>query len=132
MPQINRTTSNREKAMSQNSPTIAGIRKAVETRDAKSLKALYAANAILTIIDTDNPPSKPRTIKGAKDIGNFLDDVYSRDMKHTLDNGIVDGKHLAFVEGCSYPDGTHVIASSMAELGPNGIVKQTTVQAWDS
>ena len=117
--------------MSQNSPTIAGIRKAVETRDAKSLKALYAANATVTIIDTDNPPSKPRTIKGAKDIGSFLDDVYGRDMKHTLDYGVVDGKHLAYLEGCSYPDGTHVIASTTAELGPNGIVKQTIVQAWD-
>lgn len=118
--------------MSQNSPTIAGIRKAVETRDAKSLKALYAANAVLTIIDTDNPPSKPRTIKGAVDIGAFLDDVYSRDMKHTLDSGIVDGKHLAYVEACSYPDGTHVVCSAMAELGPNGIVRQTNVQAWDN
>ena len=118
--------------MSQNSPTIAGIRRAVEARDAKSLKALYAANAILTIIDTDNPPSKPRTIKGAKDIGSFLDDIYARDMKHTLDHGVVDGKYLAYVEGCSYPDGTHVIASTMAELGPTGIVKQMTVQAWDS
>ena len=118
--------------MSQNSPTIAGIRKAVETRDANSLKALYAANAVVTIIDKDNPPSKPRTIKGAKDIGSYLDDVYGRDMKHTIDQGFVDGKHLAFVEGCSYPDGTHVIASTMAELGPNGIVKQTIVQAWDT
>lgn len=118
--------------MSQNAPTIASIRKAIETRDAKSLKSFYAANATLTIIDNDNPPSKPRTINGAKDIGAFLDDVYSRDMKHTLENGIVDGKHLAFVEGCSYPDGTHVVASTMAELGPNGIVKQTIVQAWDS
>ncbi len=118
--------------MSPNTPTIAGIRKAVETRDAKSLKALYAANAVMTIIDMNNPPSKPRTIKGAKDIGIFLDDVYGRDMKHTLDQGFVDGEHLAFVEGCSYPDGTHVIASTTAELGPDGIVKQTTVQAWDS
>jgi SnoaL-like domain len=118
--------------MTQNSPTIAGIRKAVETRDAESLKALYAANAVLTIIDQDNPPSRPRTIKGSRDIGAFLDDVYARDMQHTLDHGIVDGKHLAFVEGCSYPDGIHVIASTMAELGPNGIVKQTTVQAWDN
>jgi hypothetical protein len=52
-------------------------------------------------------------------------------MKHTLDHGVVDGKHLAYLEGCSYPDGTHVIASTTAELGPNGIVKQTIVQAWD-
>ena len=118
--------------MSQNSPTIAGIRKAVETRDAESLKALYATNAIVTIIDTDNPPSKPRTIKGAKEIRSFLDDVYGRDMKHTLEHGVVDGKHLAYVEGCSYPDGTHVVASTMAELGPHGIVNQTIVQAWDN
>lgn len=118
--------------MNQNSPTIADIRKAVETRDAKSLKALYAANAVLTIIDKDNPPGKPRTIKGAKEIGSYLDDVYGRDMKHTLDEGLVDGKHLAFIENCSYPDGTHVIASTMAELGPNGIVRQTNVQAWDN
>ena len=113
-------------------PTIDSLRNAIETRDAKSLASFYADDAVLTIIDSDNPPSKPRTIKGAKDIGSFLDDVYGRDMKHTLENGVVDGKHLAFVEGCSYPDGTHVIASTMAELGPNGIVKQTIVQAWDN
>ena len=118
--------------MGQNSPTIDSIRKAVETRDAKSLKALYAANATLTIIDNDNPPSKPRTLRGAVEIGSYLDDVYSRDMKHTLESGVADSRHLAFIEGCSYPDGTHVIASAMAELGPTGIVKQTVVQAWDN
>ena len=117
--------------MSQSAPTIAAIRQAIETGDAKSLKALYAKDAVLTIIDTDNPPSKPRTITGAKDIGAFLDDVYSRDMKHTLDYGVADAKHLAFVEVCSYADGTRVIASTTAELGTDGIVKQTIVQAWD-
>ena len=118
--------------MSKSAPTIAAIRQAIETSDAKSLKALYAQDAVLTIIDTDNPPSKPRTIRGAKDIGAFLDDVYSRDMKHTLDYGVADGNHLAFVEGCSYADGTRVITSTTAELGADGIVKQTIVQARDS
>ncbi len=113
-------------------PTIEGLRKAVETRDAKSLKTFYADNATITIIDNDNPPSKPRTIKGATAIGEFLDDVYSRDMTHTVNSGLLDGKHLAFVEGCKYADGTRVIASSMAEIGPKGIVHQTVVQAWDS
>jgi hypothetical protein len=121
-----------EIAMSQNQPTISALRKAVESRDAMSLKALYAANAQITVIDTVNPPSKPRIIKGAADIGAYLEDVYSRDMTHTLDSGVVDGTHLAFTEGCRYADGTRVIASVMAELGPDGIVKQTIVQAWDS
>ena len=113
-------------------PTIEGLRKAVESRDSKSLKTYYADNATITIIDSDNPPSKPRTIKGASAIGAFLDDVYSRDMTHTVESGLLDGKHLAFVEGCRYADGTRVIASNMAEIGPKGIVNQTVVQAWDS
>ena len=113
-------------------PTISGLRKAVEARDAASLKSLYAADAIMTIIDNDNPPSRPRTIKGAKDIGEFLDDVCSRDMTHTLDMGMIDGTNLAFVQGCTYSDGTRVIASNTAELGPTGIVRQTVVQAWDN
>ena len=37
--------------MGHSAPTIASIRKAIETRDAESLKALYASNAVLTIIN---------------------------------------------------------------------------------
>jgi hypothetical protein len=118
--------------MNHTTPTIDGLRKAVEARDASSLKSYYADDAVLTIIDSDNPPSKPRMISGAKEIGAFLDDVYSRDMTHTIEMGVLDGKRLAFVQGCRYGDGTRVIASNTAELGPKGIVKQTTVQAWDN
>ena len=118
--------------MNLQAPTITSLRSAVENRDAQSLKSLYADDAVLTIIDSDNPPSRPRTIRGGKEIGEFLDDVYSRDMTHTIESGVMDGNTLAFVQGCRYGDGTRVIASSLAELGPKGIVRQTTVQAWDS
>ncbi|MGQ0485975.1 MAG: nuclear transport factor 2 family protein [Hyphomicrobiales bacterium] len=113
-------------------PTIAGLRRAVETRDAKTLKSFYSGDATMTIIDSDNPPNKPRTLKGAKEIGAFLDDVCSRDMTHTLNDGVIDGGHLAYVEACRYPDGTRVVASNTAELGTHGIKRQTVVQAWDS
>jgi SnoaL-like domain len=113
-------------------PTISSIRKAVVGRDAAGLKAMYAADAEITIIDTVNSPSKPKIIKGAADIGAYFDDVCARDMTHTVDSGVADGMHLAFVEGCRYADGTRVTASAMAELGPGGIVRQTIVQAWDS
>jgi hypothetical protein len=118
--------------MTKTKLTIEGLRKAVETRNAASLKSYYSDDAVLTIIDNDNPPSKPRKISGAKDIGDFLADVCSRDMTHTVDMGMIDGDKLAFVQGCTYSDGTRVIASNTADLGPNGIVRQTTVQAWDS
>ena len=118
--------------MTSVNPTIAGLRRAVETRDAKTLKSFYSGDATMTIIDSDNPPSKPRILKGAKEIGAFLDDVCSRDMTHALDDGVIDGSHLAYVEACRYPDGTRVVASCTAELGPHGIKRQTVVQAWDS
>lgn len=113
-------------------PSIDSLRRAIEGRDAKSLASLYAEDAVLTIIDSDNPPSKPRIIRGAKEIAAFLEDVYSRDMTHSLEMGLIDGSQLAFVQGCRYPDGARVIASNSAEIGERGIVKQTTVQVWDS
>lgn len=112
--------------------TIDELRRAVESRDAVSLKSFYAPDAVVTITDNDNPPSKPRIIRGARDIGAFLDDVCSRDMAHTVDLGVSDGNCIAYVQGCRYSDGTRVMASNTAELGPSGIVRQTIVQAWDS
>lgn len=112
-------------------PTIDNLRRAVERRDAKTLKSFYADDAVLTIIDTDNPPSRPRVLKGAREIGAFLDDVYSRDMTHTVDAGFVADHSLAFVEGCRYADCTRVVASCWADLGAKGIIRETMVQAWD-
>lgn len=118
--------------MTRKKLTISGLRGAVETRDAATLTSYFDDQAVLTIIDSINTPSKPRTITGKREIGAFLDDVCSRDMTHTIDSGIVNGKSLAYVERCQYADGTRVVASNTAEFGPNGIVRQTIVQAWDN
>jgi hypothetical protein len=70
--------------MTQKIPTISGLRIAVEARDSDALNSYYDDNAVLTIIDSINTPSKPQTIKGKGGIGAFLDDVCSRDMTHTI------------------------------------------------
>jgi hypothetical protein len=113
-------------------PTISRLRSAVETRDATSLKSFYASDAVLTIIDNDNPPSRPRRLNGKREIDAFLDDLYGRDMTHRLEFGVADGMALAFVQSCHYGDGTQAVAATAAELSPAGIVRQTTVQAWDN
>ena len=118
--------------MTQKNLSITALGSAVESRDSAALQSYYDDNAELTIIDSINTPSKPRIIKGKKAIGEFLDDVCSRDMTHVIDAGVVDGKMLAYVERCQYADGTRVISSNTAELGLHGIVRQTTVQAWDN
>ncbi len=117
--------------MGQNKPSISALRKAVESRDTAGMKALYAPDAVLTIIDSINQPSRPRVIKGATEIASYIEDVCGRDMTHKLEHGVIDGDKIAFLERCTYPDGVRVVASCTAEFGPGGIVRQTTVQAWD-
>jgi hypothetical protein len=47
--------------MASTVPTNPALRRAVGTRNAKSLNVMLAAHAAVTIIDTGNPPSQPRS-----------------------------------------------------------------------
>ncbi len=118
--------------MGHAAPTVTALRHAVESRDTEGMTALYAKDAVLTIIDTINPPSRPRVIRGAAEIGAYIADICGREMTHEIETGIIEGNRLSFLERCAYPDGVRVIASCTAEFGPEGIRRQTTVQAWDS
>jgi hypothetical protein len=51
---------------------------------------------MLRVIDRNNPPSKPREIKGRAAIDMFWDDMCSRAMTHKVETTIADGDHLAF------------------------------------
>ena len=65
-----------------NAVTGAGIKRAIETRDGRALTNFYADDAVLQIVDRNNPPSKPREVKGKTAIGTFWDDICSRAMTH--------------------------------------------------
>lgn len=111
---------------------IDTLRTAIEGRDAAGLIALYADDAVMRIIDRDNPPSRPRELKGRDAIAAFYDDVCSRAMTHKVENGVSDGRRLAFTQACAYPDGTRVFCSAMIEVADGKIARQTNVQAWDA
>jgi len=111
---------------------IDDLKSAIEGRDAKRLIALYADDAVMRIIDRDNPPSRPRELKGRPAIAAFYDDVCSRAMTHKIENGVSDGRRLAFTQACAYPDGTRVFCSATIELADGRIARQTNVQAWDA
>jgi ketosteroid isomerase-like protein len=107
------------------------LKRAIETRDAKALAALYADDALLRIIDHDNPPSKPRELKGRQAIAAYYDDVCGRAMSHRVESGVTNGQALAFTQACTYPDGAKVFCAAMLEISNGKIVRQTAVQAWD-
>jgi hypothetical protein len=66
---------------------IAALKRAIETRDARTMAAFYADDALLRIIDCDNPPSKPRELAGKGAIVAYYDDVCSRAMTHSMESG---------------------------------------------
>ena len=109
----------------------AAIKKAIEGRDGKLLSSFYTDDALVRVFDRNNPPSKPREIRGRAAISTFWDDICSRALTHKVDTTIADGNNLAFTQACSYPDGTKVFCAAMLELKNGLIARQTVVQAWD-
>ena len=117
--------------MTANAVTGATLKRAIETRDAPALSSFYADDAILHVVDRNNPPSKPRVVRGRPAISTFFDDICSRAMTHEVGSCVAEGNRLAFTQACAYPDGTKVLCLAMVELKGGKIAQQTIVQAWD-
>jgi ketosteroid isomerase-like protein len=119
--------------MSTKTPSVTGaaIKQAIEGRDGRRLASFYADSAVVRVIDRNNPPSKPREVKGKSAIGTFWDDICSRAITHKVETSIAEGGRLAFTQACTYPDGAKVFCMALLELEGGRIARQTVVQAWD-
>jgi ketosteroid isomerase-like protein len=111
--------------------TDGALKQAIESRDGRMLASFYTDDALLRIVDRNNPPSKPREVKGRAAITTFWDDICSRAMTHHVESSIADNNRLAFSQACAYPDGMKVLCFAMCELKGGKIARQTVVQAWD-
>jgi hypothetical protein len=107
------------------------IKSAIEGRDGHMLAGFYSDNALVRVVDRNNPPSRPREIYGKTAIGAFWADICGRAMAHKVDTTIAQGNMLAFTQDCTYPDGAKVLCFSVLELKDGKITKQSLVQAWD-
>jgi ketosteroid isomerase-like protein len=123
---------NANAAVRSSAVTSAEIKRAIETRDAKALSGFYADDALLRVIDCNNPPSRPREVRGKAAISTFWDDICSRAMTHAVETSIADSNRLAFSQACAYPDGMKVFCLAMCDLKGGKIARQTVVQAWDA
>jgi hypothetical protein len=52
--------------MAMNSFAITDLKRAIEGRDGAALAGFYASDAVLRIIDRNNPPSKPNELKARR------------------------------------------------------------------
>ncbi len=114
-----------------NEVTAAAIKRAIEGRNGRMLGSFYADDAVVRVIDRNNPPSKPRVVNGRAAISTFWEDICSRAMTHKVETAIAEGQRLAFTQACAYPDGAKVFCMAMLELKDGKIAAQTVIQSWD-
>ncbi|BFO18909.1 hypothetical protein SHKM778_52970 [Streptomyces sp. KM77-8] len=67
------------------------LRRGIEADTSAALVSLYADDAELRVVDRHTQPSHPKVLHGRDEIAAVLDDVYSRDMTHTLEACVVQG-----------------------------------------
>jgi ketosteroid isomerase-like protein len=108
------------------------LKRSIEERNASAQAELYTDDAVFEVVDQLNPPSKPLVLEGREAIGEFLADIASRDMKHSVGALVVDGDRGSYTIDCTYPDGNKVICMTTLELRDGKIARQRGLQAWDS
>jgi SnoaL-like domain len=105
--------------------------RAAEERDAATQLSMYGPEATVTIVDKVSGPGAPRVLRSHEDIAGWLQDMYSRDMTHTVKHTVHDEGGAAYTQACRYPDGTNVLCATVIALNAGVIRDQTVVQVWD-
>jgi ketosteroid isomerase-like protein len=124
---------NEEETMPTNVRPVTGaaIKQAIEGRNGRMLASFYTEDAVVRVIDRNNPPSKPHEVTGRAAIDTFWGDICSRTMTHKVDVTVAEGNQLAFTQDCAYPNGARVYCVAILDLRDGLIARHTAVQAWD-
>jgi hypothetical protein len=105
--------------------------RAAEERDASTQLSMYGPDAVVTIVDKITQPGAPRVLRSRREIKEWLEDMYARDMTHKVRHRVLDETGAAYTQECRYPDGTNVVCATVIELQDGVISGQTAVQVWD-
>jgi hypothetical protein len=105
--------------------------RAAEERDAATQLAMYGPQATVRIVDKISQPGSPRVLQSHEDIKAWLEDMYGREMTHSVEHTVRDDNGVAYTQACRYPDGTNVLCATVIALDAGQISDQTVVQVWD-
>jgi hypothetical protein len=105
--------------------------RAAEERDVATQLSMYGPDAVVTLVDKISQPGTPRVLRTREEIRAWLEDMYGRDMTHSVQHRVLDATGAAFNVACRYPDGTNVLCATLIELDGGVITGQTVIQAWD-
>jgi hypothetical protein len=104
---------------------------AIEAQDTDAQLTAYAEDAELTVIDPDNPPSSPHVLSGKHAIGTWLRGSCEANTVQRTARMIDGAGQIAYTVEQLNRDGTHEIATSMADIREGLITVQQTVLVWD-
>jgi SnoaL-like domain len=105
--------------------------RAAEERDAATQLSMYGPDAVVTIADKISQPGAPRVLRTHEEIRDWLEDMYARDMTHSVKHRVLDATGAAYTQACRYPDGTNVLCATVIALDGGVISGQTVIQVWD-
>ena len=105
--------------------------RAIESQDTETQLAAYADDAELTVIDPDNPPSSPHVLSGKDAIATWLRGSCESNTVQRTARMIDAVDQIAYTVEQLNRDGTHEIATSMADVCDGLITAQQTVLVWD-
>jgi SnoaL-like domain len=132
MARRNPITTQKETAMSTTLTfDLDRFTRAAEERDAATQLSMYGPDAVVTIVDKITQPGSPRVLRGREEIEAWLEDMYGRDMTHSVKHRVLDATGAAYSQACRYPDGTNVLCATVIELDGGAICGQTVIQVWD-
>jgi ketosteroid isomerase-like protein len=123
-----------DRARASGSPeetALEALRAGYRARDAAKVLGVYAEDVEATIVNRNNPPSRPLVLRGRAALGRMVEDICSREMTHTINETIAGGGSLAYRVECRYPDGCKVIGLYMATLKDGLIVREFSIDCWD-
>jgi hypothetical protein len=126
------TTTTEEDAMSTTTTfDLDRFSRAAEERDASTQLSMYGNDAVVTITDKISQPGSPRVLRTREEIQDWLEDMYARDMTHSVKHRVRDATGAAYTQACRCPDGTNVLCATVIELDGGVISGQTVIQVWD-
>jgi hypothetical protein len=105
--------------------------RAAEERDAATQLSMYGPSAVVSINNKISQPGSPRVLSTREEIKAWLDDMYARDMTHTVKHRVLDESGAAYTQACRYADGTNVLCATVIELDDGVISGQTVLEVWD-
>jgi hypothetical protein len=111
---------------------LEALRRGQEEHDLGAVSSVYADDAEVRIVDSSNPPSRPRTLRGKEEVTAFWEDVLGRGMTHKVERLFATDDQGACRMACEYPDGVRVVCTSVCDLADGKIAREVIVQAWDS